>query len=116
MDHICVVFPLLPGKTEDARAFQRELDTARKADYDRSERRIGITKEVWYLASLPTGDQLVVYIESEDFGRAIGLFGASQDAFDVWFKGRLAEVSGVDLGDLPPGMPLPELVSSYEAA
>ncbi len=45
MDHICVVFPLLPGKTEEARAFQRELDTERKGAYDQSERRIGITKE-----------------------------------------------------------------------
>ena len=115
MDRICVVFPLLPGKTEDARAFQRELETERKADYARSERAIGITKEHWFLASVPGGDQLVVYIESEDFGRAIGQFGASQDPFDVWFKGRLAEVSGVDLGDLPPGMQLPELLSSYEA-
>ena len=35
MDHICVVFPLLPGKTEDARAFQRELDTERKAEYEK---------------------------------------------------------------------------------
>lgn len=115
MDHVCVVFPLLPGKTEDARAFQRELDTARKADYARSEQAIGITKEHWFLASAPGGDQLVVYIESADFGRALAQFGASQDEFDVWFKRRLAEVSGVDLGNLPPGTALPELVSSYEA-
>ena len=105
MDHVCVVFPLLPGKTEDARAFQRELDTTRKADYARSERRIGITKELWFLASVPSGD----------LARAIGEFGASQDGFDLWFKRRLAEVSGVDLGNLPPDMQLPELVSSYEA-
>ncbi len=115
MDHICVVFPLLPGKTEDARAFQRELDTTRKADYDRSERRVGITKEYWFVASVPGGDQLVVYMESPDFAPALGQFGASQDAFDLWFKQRLAEVSGVDLGNLPPGMALPDLVSSYEA-
>ena len=43
MDQVCIVIPVLPGKTEDARAFQRELDTVRKADYDRSERRVGIT-------------------------------------------------------------------------
>jgi len=29
----------------------------RKPDYDRSERRIGVTKEVWYLAHTPAGDQ-----------------------------------------------------------
>ena len=115
MDHICVVFPLLPGKTEEARAFQRELDTARKAEYDRSERAIGITKEYWFIASVPSGDQLVVYMESADFNRALGMFSQSQEPFDVWFKQRLAEVSGVDLGNLPPGMQLPELVSSYEA-
>ncbi len=37
MDQICLVLPILPGKTEDARAFQRELETERKADYARSE-------------------------------------------------------------------------------
>jgi hypothetical protein len=115
VDHICVVFPLLPGKTEDARAFQRELDTARKAEYDRSERQIGITKEYWFIASVPSGDQLVVYMESADFNRALGMFSQSQEPFDVWFKQRLAAVSGVDLGNLPPDMQLPELVSSYEA-
>ncbi len=57
----------------------------------------------------------MVSIESPDFTRAIGQFGASQDEFDLWFKQRLAEVSGVDLSNLPPGMALPELVSSYEA-
>ena len=44
-----------------------------------------------------------------------GMFSQSQEPFDVWFKQRLAEVSGVNLGNLPPGMQLPELVSSYEA-
>ena len=115
MDHICVVFPLLPGKTEEARAFQRELDTERKAEYDQSERRIGITKEYWFLASTPAGDQLVVYMESGDFGKALGMFSESRDDFDVWFKRRLAEVSGVDLNNPPPDMKLPELVSCYEA-
>ena len=115
MDQICLALPILPGKTEDARAFQRELDTARKADYDRSERRIGITKEVWYIASLPSGDHLIAYMETEDFNRALGMFVESRDEFDQWFKRRLAEVTGVDMNNLPPDMQLPELVSRYEA-
>ena len=115
MDQICLVLPILPGKTEDARAFQRELDTERKGDYDRSERRIGITKEVWYIASLPTGDLLVAYMETADFNQALQQFVASDDAFDQWFKQRLAAVTGVDLNNLPPDMQLPELVSRYEA-
>ena len=115
MDHICLVLPILPGKTEESRAFLRALDTDRRADYDRSERRIGITKEVWYIASVPGGDQLVAYMESQDFNQALQQFVASQDEFDQWFKRRLAEVTGVDLENLPPDMQLPELVSRYEA-
>lgn len=114
MDQICLALPLLPGKSDDARAFMRELDTTRKADYDHSERRIGIMKEVWYLASLPAGDQLIGYMETADFGRALEMFAASRADFDVWFKRRLQEVTGVDL-EAPPAGPLPELLSRYEA-
>ena len=39
---------------------------------------------------------------------------ASQDAFDLWFKQRLADVTGFDLNSPPPGMKLPELLSHYE--
>ena len=115
MDQICLALPILPGKTADARAFQRELDVDRKADYDRSERRIGITKEVWYLASLPSGDHFIAYMESPDFNRALDLFVTSRDDFDEWFKRRLADVTGVDMNNLPPDMQLPELVSRYAA-
>lgn len=115
MDHICLVLPILPGKSEDARAFQRELDTSRKADYDQSERQIGITKEYWFVASVPGGEQLVAYMESENFTQALGMFVASKEDFDMWFKRRLADVTGFDLNNPPPGTQLPELVSSYEA-
>ncbi|MDQ3526043.1 MAG: hypothetical protein M3451_13465 [Chloroflexota bacterium] len=79
------------------------------------ERRIGITREYWFIANVPSGDQLVAYMESDDFGRALGAFAKSQNEFDQWFKRRMAEVTGVDLNNPPPEMKLPELVSSYEA-
>jgi hypothetical protein len=62
MEQICLVLPILEGQTDDARAFIRELEEERKADYARSEERIGITKEVWFLASPPSGDQRVAYM------------------------------------------------------
>jgi hypothetical protein len=112
MQQICLVMPVSSDRGEDARAFMRELEESRKDDYARSEERIGITKEVWYLAPLPAGQLLVAYMETEDFGSALGLFSQSRDDFDMWFKRRLAEVTGVDLND-PPEMTLPELLSSY---
>ena len=44
MDHTCMALPVVNGKTADARTFLRQLDTTRRAEYDRSEQRIGITK------------------------------------------------------------------------
>ena len=114
MNQICLVIPITPGKSEDARNFMRELEDERKADYDQSERRIGITKEVWYLASAPGGDQFVAYMETPDFGKALSLFSASRNEFDLWFKRRLADSTGLDL-NTPPSGPLPELLSSYSA-
>jgi hypothetical protein len=114
MDHVCLVIPILAGRTEDARAFMRELEGERKSEFDASERRIGITKELWYLATLQTGDQLVAYMEARDFGAAVGEFSASQDAFDLWFKRRMADVTGMDLNNIPPGFAPPELLSHYD--
>jgi hypothetical protein len=52
------------------------------------------------------------YAESEDFNKGLSMCYGSRDDFDIWFKERLAEATGVDLND-PPEMVLPELVSSY---
>jgi hypothetical protein len=114
MDQICLVIPILDGRSDDARDFMRELEESRREEYDRSERRIGVDKEVWYLAASPGGDLLVGYIESDEFAKALGLFSKSQDEFDLWFKKRLADATGVDLND-PPEMSLPQLLSSYDA-
>jgi hypothetical protein len=45
-------------------------------------------------------------METNDFAHALRLFSQSQDEFDVWFKRRLAEATGVDLNN-PPEMTLP---------
>ncbi len=114
MDQICLVVPVLPGKTADARDFMQQLEGDRQARYQHSERRIGITKEVWYLARTPAGDQFVAYMESPDFPKALSMFSQSHDEFDLWFKHRLADATGLDL-NTPPTAPLPELLSSYAA-
>jgi hypothetical protein len=114
MDQICLVVPILPGRTADARDFMRELETGRNADYQASEQRLGIVKEAWYLARAPAGDQLVAYLESPDAPQALSAFAQSRDQFDQWFKQRLADATGLDL-TTPPTAPLPELLSSYSA-
>jgi len=113
MDEICLVTPVLAGRADTAREFLRRLDGDRRADYQRSEQQLGITKEVWFLAAGPRELSLVAYIEAPDFPHSLRAFAASRDAFDVWFKHQLLEVSGVDLNQ-PSQTVLPELLSSYQ--
>lgn len=53
-------------------------------------------------------------MESNDFGRAVGMFSASRDLFDVWFEQELAAVTGVDLNNMPADFAPPELLSRYD--
>src|ERR671932_196860 len=115
MDQVCFALPVLAGKTEAAHSFFGELETQRKSAFTASEQRINITKESWHLQQTPQGDLLLAYIESPDFASALESFSQSQDEFDKWFKQRIAEVTGVDLNNPPPG-PLSEQLSSYESS
>jgi hypothetical protein len=115
MDHICFALPVLAGKSAAARTFMQQLDGARRHEYDASERRIGITKELWYLAKLPSGDHLVGYMESQNFGHALTSFVGSREPFDVWFKEQMLAVTGVDLNNPPADMAPAELLSHYES-
>ena len=116
MDHICLAVPVLGGKAAAAREFMKQLDGARRTEYDSSERRIGITKEVWFLAQVPSGEQLIGYMESADFSRALPMFVGSRDPFDMWFKEQMLAVTGLDLNNPPAGMQPAELLSNYSAA
>jgi uncharacterized protein DUF6176 len=114
MEQVCFALPVIQDKSHDARAFFNELEGGRRNEYDASERRIGITKECWFLQHTPDGDIVIGYMESNDFARALKMFAESRDEFDLWFKRRMAEITGVDLNNPPPG-PLSELLSSYSA-
>jgi hypothetical protein len=113
MDHICLTIPVLDEQGAGVRSFMAELESARRDEYAESERRIGISKELWFLSDLGGEELLVAYMESENFAGALEQFSASRDSFDMWFKEQLARVTGVDL-NTPPEMKLPELLSHYE--
>jgi hypothetical protein len=115
VDYTCLVVPVLPGKEDELPAFYEELDGSRRADYERSEKRLGISKEIAWQAQLDGGSAVVVYIESADWESAFSSFVESQDDFDLWFKQRVLEISGLDLNN-PPEMELPKLLSVYSDA
>ena len=103
MDLVCYVLPIRPGKTEAA--------------HERSQRRHGIAKEVWFLAVGPHGDQIVVYLEAADFAGTLAAYTASDDPFDAWFNGRLQELTGFAAGnaEAQAEVPLPGRLFVFEA-
>ncbi len=113
MEYALFALPIQPGKTAAARGFLQELESERKGQYAESERRLGVTKEVWAVQQTAGGDLFAIFFQSEDIGGALGKFVGSQDTFDQWFKGRVKDATGVDL-NMPPG-PLSDILSVYEA-
>jgi hypothetical protein len=114
MENALFALPIQTGKAEAARSFLDELESERKGQYAESERRLGITKEVWAIQQMQMGDFFVVFFQGNDIAGALGQFVDSQDDFDQWFKSQVKETTGVDL-NLPPLGPLSEIISVYEA-
>ena len=110
MDQALFALPILPGKTEAARAFLRELGGPRKQELAACGQSMGIAKETWAIQQTPEGHLLVVYMAGENLARAFAQFAASQDAFDRWQKQQVLETTGADLNTPPPG-PISEILA-----
>jgi hypothetical protein len=114
MPSMLIWLPIQPGQTAAAHAFAAECIGPRYADYNVSERRIGVRIENWYLQHTPTGDNFIIQMEGFDLNASVGAFIASQDPFDVWFKQRVREFTGIELSALPPEM-IGETLAEYPA-
>ena len=88
MDQTLFALPILPGKTEAARAFLLELGGPRKQELAACGQSVGIVKETWAIQQTPQGDLFVVYMAGENLARAFTQFAASQDEFDRWRSSR----------------------------
>lgn len=116
MATLMMALPIHPGQEGAARQFAAQCIGPRYAEYDASERRIGIPVENWYLLNAPNGSQFVIQVEGPDLPSSLGAFIASQAPFDAWFKEQLHLFTGVDLNAGPPpaGM-MAETLAEYKA-
>jgi hypothetical protein len=112
MERMCLLVPVRPGRRDELMEFMREVNGPRHREFGATEERIGVTREVFFLAGDGDHDQLVMYLEGESIGGSLGAFIASREPFDVWFKERFAACTGVDLNDPPPLEPA-ELLAAY---
>ncbi len=95
-----IVFPLLPGKRLALEQFVRELTGERRADHDLFH--ILVARESWFLQPTPQGDLVIVYLESPDPAEVFAELAVSQNAFEVWFRAQVLDLTGMDLTMLPP--------------
>ena len=114
MDQALFALPILPGKTEAARAFLRELGGPRKQELAACGQGVGLAKETWAIQQTPQGDLFVAYMAGDDLARAFKEFAASQTDFDRWFKEQVRETTGADLNTPPPG-PISEILADTAA-
>lgn len=112
---ICFVAPLLPGKTEEGRAFAKEAFNNRRDEHTAARRKIGITHESVFVNQTPMGDLVVVYLEGDDPVESNRKFAASQDAYDVWFKDECKKIFPPEIDFNEPVPPIQSLWS-WEAA
>jgi len=99
------MFPVLPGKTERVREIAQQLSSAYAADFDASQKSLGVPVESWHIQSTPMGDFLLVYLESEDALHMFQNFSQAQGPSDVVLKNGILECTGVDLNQPMPGLP-----------
>ena len=111
MQAIGFVIPLLPGKTEaDRAALIACWRGERKAAYEDSRRRAGVTREAAWIQTGPSGDLALIYLEADDLATAMEVIATSDEPFDRWFRVHVRDVHGVALED---GFPPPEQVLDF---
>ena len=106
-------FPVLPGKADEVRKFAQET-LGRGEEFSASQKNSGVSREEWSLQETPMGDLVLVRFEADDVEKSFERLATSTDEFDVWFRSRVLDISGVDLAAPPEGAP-PEFVLDWRA-
>jgi hypothetical protein len=97
MSGIVLTFPILAGKVEAWRRFCQELADSRRQPYEDSRQRLGITRERLALVDTAFGATSVTTLEASDVAQALGQIIASDLPFDIWYRGQLQELHGINL-------------------
>ena len=107
------LFPLLPGKEAAARAWLAAVAGPRRAEFAALQRRAELTRETLTLQRTPAGAVLLVWLEG-DVAKAFEVLATGQDAFTVWHRTQLQDVTGIDVRQ-PDAGPPPEVLLDWRA-
>ena len=105
-------FPILPGKTDAAKAFASAVAGSRKGEFTQMQKDSATTRETWSIQETPAGAFMLVWFEG-DVEQAFGHLATASDTFTVWFRAQIKEVTGLDMSEPAEGGP--ELVLDWSA-
>lgn len=109
---LAMAVPVLPGKRGLLEEVAKACAGPKKGDFDASEKRVKIRKESWFIQSTPQGELCIFYADGDNVPKSVADWGASKDPFDLWLKGQLKEITGVDFNRPLPG-PMPAELLRY---
>jgi hypothetical protein len=108
-----LVFPLLPGKSDDDARGIADGFRERPQEYTESRRRLVVSLERAYLQSTPIGSFDVAHTESErPFDAFVADTAKSELPIDRFFVDTVRELHGFDLTQPPPG-PASETIGAW---
>ena len=106
------MFPVLPGKEDDARKFAEEALGSHRHHYEGVQKATATSRETWTLQETPGGTFLLAWIEAEDIEAGFEHFATATGADIDWMRGRMKEVTGVDMTE-PDDSPRPEVILEW---
>lgn len=115
MRAMAFVLPILAGRQEAWRRFHQTIQGSRRAEYEESRRRVGITKELVWFTQSPLGEMALVYLETEQPERVLLQLARSTSPFDSWYWQQLLELHDVDVNQLRLRL-LNELIFAWRAS
>ena len=102
--------PILPGKLDAWRSFLHSMREDRRAEYQESRTRLGISREMIWHQHTPNGDLALILWEGDDPEQIFQRLATSPERFDVWFREQAREVHGLDFGQPPTRPPAERLL------
>lgn len=116
MVNYCLVVPLLPGKIEVTKNFEKENGGHTK-EHDEFYRIAGITREQVWIQRSPPGsgapDLEIVSLETEDPAKTLKEFSASDHPWAKRFREFAKDAFGIDFA-AGPQPPLNELIVNWK--
>lgn len=101
MERFCAALPVLPGKTETLREFEKARAGPRSKERDIFEQSLGTSRQIDWLLKSPQGDLTLVYLEAGGhMNDLLRKFSSDQSDYARWVRKNWSEITGVDLNDL----------------